>query len=194
MKVIGITGGIGSGKSTVLHVLEEFGAYVIEADKLAHQLMEPGQLAYKKIIEVFGSHILQQDGKINRQTLGQIVFSDAEQLQALNNIVHPAVKTYIVQDINDKRIKGHTRFYVIEAALLLEDGYREICDEIWYIYTQKEERIRRLLKSRGGTIEKWEQIIANQSKDEYYNEHSDYVVNNGSDLKKTVNIVKELLS
>ena len=134
------------------------------------------------------------DGTIDRASLGKLVFSNAEALKCLNGIVHPAVKEYIIKDIEEKNIEGKTAFYIIEAALLIEDGYKEICDELWYIYVKEEERIHRLLAGRGGTSEKWERVIANQSSDAYYREYCDVVIDNGEDLEKTANIMKGLLS
>lgn len=195
MKVIGITGGIGTGKSTVLKLMKkEEGVYIIEADKLAHHLMLPDESVYEQIIEEFGTDILMEDGSIDRRCLGAVVFKEKEDLKRLNRIVHPAVKEYILKDIEEKKRQGIVLFYVIEAALLIEDGYKSVCDELWFIYAKKEERIRRLLLDRGGDRQKWEQIIQNQSSEESYLEHCDVVIDNGGNLKKTVNVVKELLS
>ncbi|MGN0152817.1 MAG: dephospho-CoA kinase [Lachnospiraceae bacterium] len=194
MRIIGITGGIGTGKSTLLKLLkEEYGAYIVETDKLAHELMQPGQSAYNRIIQVFGADILYADGTIDRRKLGDIVFQNKTELETLNGIVHPAVKEYILEDIEKKREEG-TVFYVIEAALLIEDGYKAICDEIWYIYVEREERLKRLVAGRGGKREKYESVIANQSSDEYYRQYCDVVIDNGKTLEKTANVVKELLS
>lgn len=195
MRVIGITGGIGTGKSTVLNLLRDnYNAYIVETDKLAHKLMLPGEMAYQEIVKCFGKDILQEDGAIDRGILGGIVFSDSQKLNQLNSIVHPAVKEYILQDIKHKRNEKEVPYYVIEAALLIEDGYKAICDELWYIYAEKEERIRRLLAGRGGSREKWEQIIENQSPEEYYRTNCDVIINNGTNLENTINIVKDLLS
>lgn len=194
MRIIGITGGIGTGKSTLLKLLkEEYGAYIVETDKLAHELMQPGQSAYNRIVQTFGTDILYVDGTIDRRKLGDIVFKNKTDLEKLNGIVHPAVKEYILADIEKKREEG-TVFYVIEAALLIEDGYKAICDEIWYIYVEREERLKRLVAGRGGNREKYESVIANQSSDEYYRQYCDVVIDNGKTLEKTANVVKELLS
>ena len=194
MRIIGITGGIGTGKSTVLHIMEqEKGVYIMETDRLAHTLMEPGQKAYKKIVEVFGAHILSEDQTIDRASLGKIVFEDADRLEQLNAIVHPAVKEYIMADIEAKRKSGVVQFYVIEAALLIEDGYKAICDELWYIYVDREKRIRRLVKGRGGDRAKYESVMENQATEEYYMSNCDVVIHNEESLEKTANIVKELL-
>lgn len=195
MRVIGITGGIGTGKSTILNLLRDnYNAYIVETDKLAHKLMLPGELVYQEIVKCFGEDILQEDGVIDRGILGGIVFSDSQKLNQLNSIVHPAVKEYILQDIKHKRNEKEVPYYVIEAALLIEDGYKAICDELWYIYAKKEERIRRLVAGRGGSREKWEQIIENQSPEEYYRTNCNVTINNGTNLENTINIVKDLLS
>lgn len=195
MKIIGITGGIGTGKSTVLTLLkQEYSAYIVEADKLAHKLMLPGGTAYEQIVDTFGADILNAEDVIDRNRLGAIVFKNPDALGKLNEVVHPAVKKYILQDIELKKKEGSAQYYVIEAALLIEDGYKMICDELWYIYVEKEERIRRLLAARGGNREKWEQIIGNQSSENYYHTNCDYVIDNGKSFEHTANIVKELLS
>lgn len=195
MKIIGITGGIGTGKSTVLNLLkQEYHAYIVEADKLAHELMLPGEAVYHRITDIFGTDILNIDGTIDRNRLGAIVFKDADSLRKLNEVVHPAVKQYILQDMETKKKEGNVEYYVIEAALLIEDGYKTICDELWYIYVEGEERIKRLIAGRGGSREKWEHVIGNQSSDDYYRMNCDYVVDNGGSFEHTINIVKELLS
>lgn len=195
MRIIGITGGIGTGKSTILHILEEeYGAFIMETDKLAHHLMEPGQTAYKRIVEAFGKDILCPDGKIDRGALGNIVFQDGNALNRLNEIVHPAVKEYILNDIRQKKAEKQVPLYIIEAALLIEDGYKAICDELWYIHVEKEERIKRLIHGRGGDRKKWERVIDSQSTEDYYRLHCDAVIDNGKNLKTTIDTVKELLS
>lgn len=194
MKIIGITGGIGTGKSTVLSILEkEHQAYIVETDKLAHKLMSPGQVAYNEIVAFFGTSILQDDQSIDRAKLGRIVFQDETKLQQLNSIVHPAVKQYILKDIEEKRQDGKLSYYVIEAALLIEDGYKSICDEMWYIYASQQLRIQRLLKGRGGTEEKWLQVIQNQSSERFYQEHCDVIIDNGDSVDKTSEAIKVLL-
>lgn len=195
MRIIGITGGIGSGKSTVLNILDkEYGAYIVETDKLAHKLMCPGQIAYKQIVEMFGTEILQHDKRIHRGRLGELVFHNKEKLQQLNAIVHPAVKDYILKDIVTKQSEGKITFYVIEAALLIEDGYKLICDELWYVYATEEVRLQRLLEGRGGTSEKWLQVIENQSSEAFYRMNCDEVIDNSGSIAQTALNMKELLS
>jgi dephospho-CoA kinase len=194
MKVIGITGGVGSGKSRVLHILEtEYQAYIIEADRLAHKLMEPGEAAYQDILSVFGRDILAEDGSIDRKRFGDMVFGDEKKLACLNGIVHPAVKREIVRQIAEKKAEGSTEFFVIEAALLLQDGYREICDEIWFVQVDREERIKRLMKQRSYTEEKCAAIFDSQPGDDYYRQGSDIVIDNNGDFNNVCKNIRNRL-
>ena len=180
MIVLGITGGVGSGKSRILNELKEkYNAYVVEADKLAHELMEPCQPIYDKIVQSFGMDILvSAGGEIDRRRLGDIVFKDREKLELLNSITHPGVKEKIIEMIDQKKKEGNTGLFVIEAALLIQDGYKEICDEIWYIWVSKEERIKRLANQRGYSEEKCEDMFSSQEDDEYYKKYADFTINN----------------
>lgn len=183
MKVLGITGGVGAGKSTVLAYLEkQYGVRVIQADLAAHQLQMPGTTCYKRIAAEFGAEIFRMDGSINREILGKIVYSDKTRLTALNNIVHPEVKAYIIREIEKERQKNQIPFLVVEAALLLEDGYDKICDEIWYIDTKREVREHRLQISRGYSMEKIRSIMANQKTEDDYRCSCNFVVDNSSDF------------
>lgn len=185
MKIIGITGGVGTGKSKVLAYMEEqFKAVVCQADHVAWELQRPGEICYKQIINEFGEHILNQDKTINRPLLGSIVFSDALALQKLNQIMHPAVKMYILQKIEEEKTK-HTTCFVIEAALLLETHYDEICDEIWYIYTDEATRRNRLKENRSYTDEKIDAILKSQLSEVSFQEQCDIVIDNSGDFKDT---------
>lgn len=183
MKVLGITGGVGAGKSTVLgYLADHYGARVIEADRGAHLLQQPGGDCYDAIVNCFGREILFPDGRINREILGKIVYADQKQLKVLNRIVHPAVKTYIIEIIAQERKKGAVPFVTIEAALLLEDGYDQICDEIWYIYADEATRTKRLQSSRGYSPEKIRSVMANQRDEEGYRSGCKLVIDNSSDF------------
>lgn len=183
MKVLGITGGVGAGKSTVLgYLADHYGARVIEADRVAHLLQQPGGDCYDAIVNCFGRGILFPDGRINREILGKIVYADQKQLKVLNRIVHPAVKTYIIEIIAQERKKGAVPFVTIEAALLLEDGYDQICDEIWYIYADEAARTKRLQSSRGYSPEKIRSVMANQRDEEGYRSGCKLVIDNSSDF------------
>ena len=193
MKTIGITGGVGAGKSTVLGFLETaFRAVVCEADKVAHMLQEPGEVCYEEIIEEFGGSILAKDGKIDRKKLGSIVFLNEKKLQKLNRIIHPQVKAYIRKKKEEEKVVG-TQIFVIEAALLIEDHYEEICDELWYIHTPDEIRRKRLKESRGYSDARIDGIMKNQKSEEQFRKACDVVIENGEDFKETCIQIKEAL-
>ena len=194
MKVIGITGGVGAGKSEILKYLKEkYGAIVVEADKVGHLLMEPGGACYYSIVEKFGSSILNGDQTINRGKLGKIVFADEALLGELNTIIHPRVKSYIVSEIAKERAYHRTKYFVVEAALLLEDHYDVICDELWYIHTDEKVRAARLKESRGYDDEKIASICANQKSPEEFRSGCHIVIDNSGDLTDTQKQIDEQL-
>ncbi len=185
MKIIGITGGVGSGKSRVLsYMKEQFGAVICQADHVAWALQEPGQRCHMEIIERFGNDILNEDGTINRKKLGQIVFRDKKQLLVLNGIMHPAVKETIVETIQSEKEKG-TSYFVLEAALLLEDDYNQICDELWYIYADEKIRRLRLKESRAYSDEKIDAIMASQLSEATFREKCQVMIDNSGDFEDT---------
>ncbi|MCD8023621.1 MAG: dephospho-CoA kinase [Lachnospiraceae bacterium] len=178
--VLGITGGVGAGKSTVLSYLkDQYGAYILEADKVGHIVQQPGQACWKRIVDTFGRDILNEDQTIDRGRLGAIVYADREKLEILNAIVHPAVRLYIEDEI--RRLRDSAAFLVIEAALLLEAHYDEICDEVWYIYADEQTRTERLIRSRGYTEERARQIMGNQLRDEEFRRRCSVVIDNSGD-------------
>ncbi|MGN0152392.1 MAG: dephospho-CoA kinase [Wujia sp.] len=187
MIVLGITGGVGSGKSRILYDLQQKGAYIIEADKLAHELMEPGLPIYNAVVEYFGRDVLEQEPPyyIDRNKLGDIVFADRDKLTLLNSISHPLVKEDIKRQIEEKRAEDKTRLFVIEAALLIQDGYKEICDEIWYVWVDEETRIKRLAAQRGYTREKCISMFKSQENDDYYKKYADFTINNQLDYENS---------
>ena len=194
MKVIGITGGVGAGKSEILKYLKEkHGAIVIEADKVGHLLMEPGGACYYTIVEKFGSSVLNGDQTINRSKLAKIVFASEALLGELNKIIHPRVKSYIVSEIAKERAYHRTKYFVVEAALLLEDHYDVICDELWYIHTDEKVRAARLKESRGYDDEKIASICANQKSPEEFRSGCHIVIDNSGDLTDTQKQIDEQL-
>ena len=185
MITIGITGGVGAGKSTVLDFLaEKYQAYVMKADEIGHLVMEPGQECYEPVIALFGKQIIKDDKTIDRRQVSDVVFSHPDMLERLNEIIHPAVKRYIRRQLELKRQQGQ-KICVVEAALLLEDHYDAFCDKVWYIHTDEEIRIQRLMKNRGYTREKSLGIIGNQASEDYFRAHTDFVVENNGNVEKT---------
>lgn len=185
MRVIGVTGGVGSGKSAVLNYIEaHFDARIVKADEVGHMLMMPWGKCFEPVVKLFGDWVVREDGSLDRQAIAQIVFKDPKMLKKLNAIIHPEVKKYIVREIERSR-KEETEFFFIEAALLLEEKYDEICDEIWYIYCEKEVRIERLRRDRGYSDERIRQVMENQLSDEEYEAHCDFQLYNDEDVAHT---------
>lgn len=187
MKIIGITGGVGSGKSAVLEYFQKMKkTTVCQADLVAHELQQPGEMCYKKIVSHFGEGILNSDSRrtINRKALGTVVFQDTRELKVLNSVIHPAVKERIRYEIHKAQEAGQ-RLFVLEAALLIEDHYDEICDELWYIYTDEKVRRERLQESRHYSDGKIDSIIANQSSEQRFRENCCVVIDNSGSLEDT---------
>ena len=182
MKIIGITGGVGAGKSTVLDYLrEQFQAYVIQADQVGHQVMEPGEICYSQVIALFGEHILKKDKTIDRKALGAIVFADEKKRMILNRIIHPAVRQEILRRLKEAEL-SHLSAVVVEAALFLEENYDAFCDETWYIYTDEKIRRQRLKESRGYSDERIDQIFRSQKTHEEFQKRCLFMIdNNGSE-------------
>lgn len=180
MRVIGVTGGAGSGKSEVLRLLEtHFNAHVIMADDVARKLSEKGGVSYASIVSYFGSGILDEYEEIDRKKLASIVFGHPELLEKLNSFTHPEVKLAIQKEISEVRAAGECGFVVVEAALLIEAGYDDVCDEFWYVYTDEPIRRQRMKESRGYSDEKIDSIIKNQlSEDEFRKACRRVIVNN----------------
>lgn len=181
MKIIGITGGVGSGKSRILSYLEtNYDACVYQADEVAKILQNPGEICYQNIVSCFGEGILHKDAAINRAALADMVFSDKVALEKLNQIVHPEVKAYLLRNIKKEQEKNRA-FFFIEAALLIEDKYDKICDELWYIYVDTDTRKERLREQRGYSAEKMNAIFANQlSESQFYKQCHKTIDNSGS--------------
>ena len=139
-----------------------------------------------------GKSILNENQTINRGLLGKIVFNDVTKLQKLNEITHPAVKNYIKEQINIEKEKG-SQFFIIEAALLLEDHYDEICDEIWYIFAREDVRRVRLKESRNYTDEKIDSMIGKQQTESYFREHCQLTIDNSGNFEDTCTQIEKAM-
>ena len=157
----GLTGGIASGKSTVAAMLREQGFHVIEADLLAHRLIEPGQPAYEEVLREFGQEVVAPGGRIDRAKLAGIVFPDPAKLQRLNQIVHPRVVEALDQELAELERKDPHGVAVVEAALLIEAGYHDRCDRLVVVWCTPEQQLERLL-ARGMSQAEAERRIAAQ--------------------------------
>lgn len=188
MKVIGLTGGIGSGKSTVARILAEFGAMVIDADKVAHEVFNPGTEGFLEVVKAFGDVVLTEKGEINRKKLGEIVFNNPGALESLNNIIHPRAYELVKARLDEYRRQG-VECVVLEVILLVEAGWDHMADEIWVTVISEEVVIERLRQSRGLTREEVLARIHSQTPNEDRVKYADVVItNDGSyeDLKEQV--------
>lgn len=185
MKIIGITGGVGAGKSEILKYLEnEYKAVVVQADKAGHLVMEPGGSCYEPVRRLFGDGVKNPDGTLNRRAIGQIVFGNEASLKKLNAVIHPAVKEYIKEQIAIAKKSGR-KLFVIEAALLIEDDYGAICDELWYIYTCEPVRRQRLKENRGYTDEYITRIMGEQLPEEVFRRECGWTLDNSFSFENT---------
>jgi len=192
MKVIGLTGSIGSGKSTVSCFFEELGAVVIDADQVSRQVVEPGSPALKELTVAFGENILNPDSSLNRTLVAEIVFNSDEKRELLNSIIHPMIFNEINSTIGEYREKG-TEIIILEAALILEKkGLIKLIDKLIVVSIDEETQKKRL--DGRGDLSK-EQIDARINSQLTNNEkikHADYIIDNNQDLVNTREQVREL--
>lgn len=195
MRIIGITGGIGAGKSAVLELLEKnFNAFIIIADDIAKETMQIGNTGYLKILEFFGEDILDENKNINRAKLSDIVFKNKNKLIVLNSIIHPLVKKLITEQLGYLKCQGVYDYVFVEAALLIESHYEVICDELWYIYAPDDLRAKRLKLNRGYDDNKIKEIFANQLSPEEFKKHCKVIIYNDKSLDHTLKQLQDFLN
>jgi dephospho-CoA kinase len=178
MLTIGLTGGIGSGKTTVTKILAELGAPIIDADKVGHAIYAPGGPAYADMIAAFGNGILADDRTIDRSKLGPIVFTDPAALKRLNSIVHPKMYARMREMIDAMRAAGETRPIMVEAAILIEANWLPLFNEVWLIVASQERVIDRVQRDRGLARVQVEARIKAQLSDDERRKHASIVISN----------------
>ena len=181
MLVIGLTGGIGTGKSEVARLLQSLGASVISADEVGHEAYAPDSESWREVVDTFGKEILQPSGEIDRQKLGAIVFSDPQQLEKLNAIMHPRMARMVADRIQVLRDQGASTV-VVEAALLFEAGWDSLVDEVWTTDSSVESVVERLQARNGMDEKEARRRIDSQMDPAERIERSDLVVDNSSDV------------
>ena len=181
MLVIGLTGGIGTGKSEVASLLQSLGAAVISADEVGHEAYAPNSESWREVVDTFGKEILQPSGEIDRQKLGAIVFSDPQQLEKLNAIMHPRMARMVADRIQVLRDQGASTA-VVEAALLFEAGWDSLVDEVWTTDSSVESVVERLQARNGMDEKEARRRIDSQMDPAERIERSDLVVDNSSDV------------
>ena len=196
MKVIGITGGVGSGKTEVLNLIDGMTqCVIIRADELAKSLEVRGEVCFNPLIELLGEGVLQENGEIDPKKMAQMIFAEESGIlrDKVNGIVHPAVKKRILSMIKEADNEKKVEFFFIEAALLIEDHYDLIVDELWYIYADENVRRQRLRDSRGYSDEKINRIMATQSSDEVFRKYCKVIIDNSGTLEDTRRQLENLL-
>ncbi len=184
MYVIGLTGGIGSGKSTVAEVLEAQGAAVLSADIIGHEVYNPGRPAWQEIVNEFGQDVVADDGKIDRKKLGAVVFSDPKHLAALNSIVHPRMKGMMRERLA-ALAKDGAAITVLEAALLFEAKWDDLADEVWVTAVAPAIAAKRASERSGLSEEQVLERIKSQMSNEERTQNAHLVIDTGGDLDGT---------
>lgn len=190
MRVIGLTGGIASGKSTVSAYLRQLGAAVIDADVLARAVVEPGAEAYGEVVAAFGPEVLHPDGSLNREALGRIVFADAAARLKLEQIIHPAVRRRMQSELQAAREAGAT-VAVLDIPLLFESGLQHLADQIWVVWVDEATQLQRLMKRNGYSETDARQRLASQWPLDRKRALADVVIDNSGSLGATHRQVAE---
>lgn len=197
MKVIGITGGVGAGKSEVLKLIRDMcRCIIVTADELARSLEVKGEVCFEPLVALLGDEVLGEDGEIDAKKMAAMIFAEGAQdlLAKVNAIVHPAVKDRILSMIDDAKSSQKFDLFFIEAALLIEDGYDRIVDELWYVYADENVRRNRLKKSRNYSDEKITEIMDSQSGDDVFRRYCKIVIDNSGSISDTKKQLEEVLN
>lgn len=194
MRLIGITGGVGAGKSTILEYIKaHYRCRVYLADQVAHAVKEPGQPCYEALVELLGREVLEENGQIHKGRMAERIFRDENLLEQVNALVHPAVRAYLLEKIREAREEGWAELFFIEAALLIECGYRDIVDEMWYVHAGEDLRSGRLRESRGYSPEKIGQIMGSQLTEKGFRAGSDFVIDNSGTPEESYGQIRRRL-
>lgn len=190
--IIGLTGSIASGKSTVSLMFDEFRIPVVDADKIAREVVYPGEEAYNKIIETFGTHVLREDKTLNRKKLGEIVFDDQEKLEALNQIVHPAIRKRIIEK-RDGFVQDGASCVVLDIPLLFESNLTNFVDKTIVVYVDENVQLQRLMeRDEFGESEALKRIKSQMPVKEKA-KLADAVINNNSSKTVTFEQLEDIL-
>jgi dephospho-CoA kinase len=195
-KVVGVTGGIGSGQSSVCQILSKLGCKVIDVDKKAKQIISKDRSLQKELIKTFGNEIFYKDGQLNRRLLASIAFQDEEKTQKLNRLVHPRMVSEVIEEMENARFSQKYPLIVIDAALVYEISIEQMFDSIIVVYTSLKNRIDRVMKRDGLTKDEILARVRRQIPLEEKKKWAEYVVDNDGSLedleKQTRKIFEEI--
>ncbi len=192
MLIVGVTGGVASGKTTVSKMFEEEGACLLDADRIARELVQPQRPAWKEIIRTFGKDILEQDGTLNRKKLADLVFSNPKQRTLLNAILHPRIKKEMGRRAGQIGRKDPRAVIIFDVPLLVETGFHREVDKVVVVTSKESQQIERLKKRAGMTKEETQRIIASQMALKKKVEVADFVIRNEGSLDATRKRVREV--
>jgi dephospho-CoA kinase len=178
MLIVGLTGGIASGKSLVTRVLRDLGAHIIDADKIVHDLLSPGEEACNEVIGHFGGSIRLPDGSIDRRKLGDIIFNHPDERAWLNNCIHPRVFQAYQTQVHHLRERQPDAIVVMDAALLIETGYHKKMDKLIVVYARQKDQVKRLMERDRFTLEQALARISSQMPLDEKRTYADYVIDN----------------
>ncbi|MCH7705775.1 MAG: dephospho-CoA kinase [Chloroflexi bacterium] len=191
MIVIGLTGGIGSGKSEVSRILNELGAELIDADRVGHEAYRPNTETWQAVVQAFGEEILQPDGEIDRGKLGPIVFSDPDAMARLNGIMHPRMREMIRERL--EALRGQeTEVAVVEAAILIEAGWTSLVDEVWVTDSAEETVVERVGRRNNLDADEIRSRIRSQMTREERAGHATVVIHNDEGIEQLQRRIHEL--
>lgn len=193
-RVIGLTGGIASGKSTVSRILNELGAQIFDADVAAREVVEPGRKGWEELVKEFGRDILNPDNTINRKTLGELVFNNVTARARLNEITHPLVKEKAMEAVAFFRegLGDKHEVLILDIPLLIEAGMTELADEVWLVYVPREVQLERLIARNKLTLHEAEARLNSQMPIDEKIPYADKVINNEGTVEETRTIVVKL--
>lgn len=189
---VGLTGGIAAGKSLVSSTLATLGAWILDADTISREVVEPGTDGLNAVAEEFGPGILRPDGSLNRAALGSEVFGNSEKLERLNAILHPLIKSEMLRRAEAIEREHPEDMVVFDVPLLIESGWQDVADEIWLVIAPVEERIRRIALRDGLDDEQAMKRIASQMPDEEKAKYADVIINNGGSIDELAELIKKL--
>jgi len=193
-RFIGITGGVGAGKTEILgYIRTHYPCEIYLADQVAHLVKRPGTQCYKALVELLGEEVLGADGEIDKNAMAEKIFSRPMLLEQVNAIVHPAVREYLLERLEEARQKRETELFFVEAALLIEGGYLALVDEMWYIYADEAVRRQRLRSFRGYSDEKISRIMAQQLTEEHFRANCDFVIDNSGSFQASCRQIDDRL-
>lgn len=193
--VIGLIGGIGTGKSAIADILEKnYESYIINADNIGHGFLKKSSVCYNELICAFGERILDHHHNIDRKELSKIVFNDQIKLTQLNAIIHPVMKKKIQELILQAKQTKQYQFIIVEAAILIEAGWVDLVDYIILVTCNHKERVKRLIASRDIDEIEAEMIISNQKKDEELLGYSNFVIDNSFNIENTEKQIYQMIT